>query len=675
MQLNKYRHLSILLIGIFLTWLNGCAHQTKGLTSKESDSKNHLSLAKSGYNGKDGGSGRRFPASYRISEDAEIDDSSDMENAENDDNQGDRFNFGVKNQNILDEALDYCQLAQDYWMKGQLENAISALDQAYALIIKVDTFNRPRLIQQKEDLRYLITRRIQDIYGSRNVVAKGSINAIPKVMNDYVKAEIESLTNGYEKDFFINAYQRSGRYLKYIEEELAKEGLPIELAWLPLIESGYNVKALSPARALGLWQFIPSTGYRFGLSRDKYIDERLDPYKSTKAAISYLKELHHLFGDWETVLAAYNCGEGRVLRTINSQSINYLDNFWDLYEKLPRETARYVPRFQATLHIVQNLKQYGLAGIDPEKPMEFDTVPVSRQINLRSIADSTGISESTLKRLNPELRYGIIPGDSYPFKIPQGTAEMLVAQLDEIPETANLPMETAEHEKAPVPAHQDKMASHKVKRGESLSSVAKKYQVSQQSIIQANNLKKSTKIKAGMVLAIPSKAAPAPEKTATVIAKAASSPEKSHPTPAPAKTPPAPEKAVAPPAKANATATAAAAKPPAGKKPEQARVQTHVVKSGDSLFNIASRYGVTTKKIQEANKMSSLTIAVGQTLTIPEPSKAAAAEPNLKKYMVKKGENAFSIASSHNMPIDRFLSINNLSSASKIFPGQKVYVE
>jgi membrane-bound lytic murein transglycosylase D len=267
-------------------------------------------------------SGRRSPASYRISEDAELDDMADVDAAENDDKHGDRINFGIKNQNILDEALDFCQLAQDYWYKGQLENAISALDQAYALIIRVDTFNRPRLIQQKEDLRYLITRRIQDIYGSRNVVAKGSLNAIPMVMNDYVKAEIDSLTTGSEKDFFINAYQRSGRYRKYIEAELAKEGLPLELAWLPLIESGYNVKALSPARALGLWQFIPSTGYRFGLSRDKYVDERLDPYKSTKAAILYLKELHHLFGDWETVLAAYNCGEGRVLRVINTQSIN-----------------------------------------------------------------------------------------------------------------------------------------------------------------------------------------------------------------------------------------------------------------------------------------------------------------------------------------------------------------
>jgi membrane-bound lytic murein transglycosylase D len=637
----------MLVIVILSFWLNGCSHQTQGLSSAKPGAADPDATKISFDPGKDTALGRRSPASYRISEDAEMDGMTDIDAAENDDKQGDRINFGIKNQNILDEALDFCQLAQDYWMKGQLENALSALDQAYALIIKVDTFNRPRLIQQKEDLRYLITRRIQDIYGSRNVVAKGSLNAIPMVMNDYVKAEIESLTTGCEKDFFINAYQRSGRYRKYIESELAKEGLPLELAWLPLIESGYNVKALSPARALGLWQFIPSTGYRFGLSRDKYVDERLDPYKSTKAAILYLKELHHLFGDWETVLAAYNCGEGRVLRTINTQSINYLDNFWDLYEKLPRETARYVPRFQATLHIIQNLKQYGLTGIHPESPLEFETVPVSRQLQIKSIADTTGILESTLKQLNPELRYGVIPGDNYQFKIPLGASDMLLSQLDDIPATYGLPAEAVEQEKAAV-SHLEKMASHKVRRGETLASLAKQYQTSQQSIMQANKLKKSAKIRPGMVLLVPSK-----------------------PTVPPAKAPPTLAKSASPPAKASSVS----AKPATVRKPEPVRGLTHVVKSGDSLFNIANRYGVTTKKIQEANKLTSFNIAVGQSLIIPEPTKTAAVETGLKKYMVKKGENAFSIASGHNMPIDRFLSINNLSSGSKIFPGQKVYVE
>jgi membrane-bound lytic murein transglycosylase D len=651
-HLKSYR-LSLFVIGILSLWLTGCTHQTTGLSSAQPGASGSGSYKIASDAGKDTAFGRRSPISYRTSEDAELDDMADVDAAENDDKQGDRINFGIKNQNILDEALDFCQQAQDYWRKAQLENAISALDQAYILIIKVDTFNRPRLIQQKEDLRYLITHRIQDIYGSRNVVAKGSLNAIPMVMNDYVKAEIASLTTGVEKDFFINAYQRSGRYLKYIETELAKEGLPLELAWLPLIESGYNVKALSPARALGLWQFIPSTGYRFGLSRDKYVDERLDPYKSTKAAILYLKELHHLFGDWETVLAAYNCGEGRVLRTINTQSINYLDNFWDLYEKLPRETARYVPRFQATLHIVQNLKHYGLIDVRPESPLEFETVPVSRQFSIKSVADTTGILESTLKRLNPELRYGIIPGDNYPFKIPQGSSDILLSQLDDIPETNGLPKEAVEQEKAA--AYQEKMASHKIKRGETLASLAKQYQTSQQNIIQANKLKKSATIKPGMVLLIPTKAPAPPAKASPTLAK----------------TSPTPVKGVSPSAKAgNAPAKAIMTK-----KPEPVRVVTHVVKNGDSLFNIASRYGVTTKKIQEVNKLKSLNITVGQSLTISEPTKTAAVETGLKKYMVKKGENALSIASGHNMPVDRFLSINNLSSGSKIFPGQKVYVQ
>ena len=658
--MKPYRYVSILVIGILSLGLNGCAHQTKGLSSAQSGASGTDLSKIAGDPGKDTAFGRRFPASYRISEDAELDDTADVDAAENDDKHGDRINFGIKNQNILDEALDFCQLSQDFWMKGQLENAISALDQAYALIIKVDTFNRPRLIQQKEDLRYLITRRIQEIYGSRNVVAKGSLNAIPMVMNDYVKAEIESLTTGCEKDFFINAYQRSGRYRKYIEAELAKEGLPLELAWLPLIESGYNVKALSPARALGLWQFIPSTGYRFGLSRDKYVDERLDPYKSTKAAILYLKELHHLFGDWETVLAAYNCGEGRVLRTINTQSINYLDNFWDLYEKLPCETARYVPRFQATLHIIQNPKLYGLTDIHPESPVEFETVPISRQLQLKSIADTTGILESTLNRLNPELRYGIIPGDNYPFKIPQGTSDMLLSQLDDIPETNGLPAEAIAQEKAA--SHQEKLVSHTVKRGETLASLAKQYQTSQQNIMHANKLKKSVKIKPGMVLLVPPKPPPSSAKASPTLAKAPSPPAKASSTLA---------KAPSRPAKAGPSH----AKPAVAKKPEPVHVVTHVVKSGNSLFSIANRCGVTTKRIQEVNKLTSFNVSIGQSITIPEPAKTAPVETSLKKYMVKKGENAFSIASGHNMPIDRFLSINNLSSGSKIFPGQKVYVE
>jgi membrane-bound lytic murein transglycosylase D len=259
-----------------------------------------------------------------------------------------------KIQPVLDEALDFCQASQDFWQQGDLDNALEALDHAYSLILGIHEDNTPKLIQQKEDLRFMIAKRILEIYASRNIVVNGNHNAIPLIVNKHVQNEINRFAQGAEKKFFIASYKRSGKYRPQIVSALKAAGLPEELSWLPLIESGFKVNALSKARALGLWQFIPSTGYKFGLNRDKYIDERIDPVKSTLAAIAYLKELHQIFGDWSTVLAAYNCGEGQVLRVIRSQNINYLDNFWDLYERLPLETARYVPRFIATLYIINH---------------------------------------------------------------------------------------------------------------------------------------------------------------------------------------------------------------------------------------------------------------------------------------------------------------------------------
>jgi membrane-bound lytic murein transglycosylase D len=197
-----------------------------------------------------------------------------------------------------------------------------------------------------------------------------------------------------------------------LSEALREAGLPQELSWLPLIESGFKVNALSRSRALGMWQFIPSTGYKFGLSRDKFIDERMDPEKSTRAAIAYLKELHQIFGDWSTVLAAYNCGEGRVLRLIRGQNINYLDNFWDLYQRLPRETARYVPRFLATLHILNNPETTDWTGYPLIRHWNTNGV-VNKQVHLTNVAKSIGVDRKILKDLNPELRYQIVPGENY----------------------------------------------------------------------------------------------------------------------------------------------------------------------------------------------------------------------------------------------------------------------
>ena len=514
-------------------------------------------------------------------------------------------------QMVLDEALGFCEAAQEFWQKGELENALEALDHAYSLILDIEVEDQPEHMQQKEDLRFLISKRILEIYASRNTVVNGSHNAIPLDMNNYVKAEIRLFTQGVEKNFFKQSLIRSGRYRPFILSKLKDAGMPEELSWLPLIESGFKVTALSKARALGLWQFIPSTGYKFGLKRNQYIDERIDPVKSTDAAIAYLQELHGIFGDWITALAAYNCGEGRVLRVIRGQNINYLDNFWDLYERLPRETARYVPRFLATVHIINNPDKYGLGSVVPDSPIDFEIVEVSRQVQLTDIANKIGESSNVLKELNPELRYNILPPESYFLKVPPAKAGQLLASIDSIP---------ISH--PPRPAY----VTHRVRSGETLSGIANKYRTSVQRIMQANNLRSSHLVVAGKKLKIPQRG--------TVIAYADT-----------------------------------AVKEPTGK------TTIHKVRSGDSLWILARRYGTTTKKIQELNGLKRTNLYIGQRLKVPEYRYETPTTTSTNQYFVRRGDSPYKIAQRHNMSLGRFLRINDLTPRSKIFPGQVLKVE
>ncbi|MBW2217806.1 MAG: lytic transglycosylase domain-containing protein, partial [Deltaproteobacteria bacterium] len=277
-----------------------------------------------------------------------------------------------------------------------MENAIDALDQAYSLILKIDSSEAaPEILQEKEDLRFTISKRIAEVYASRFTVANGDHKAIPLDMNKNVEKALK-LFKEREREFFLNAYRRSGQYRPAIVKALNEAGLPEELSWLPLIESGFKTNAFSRARALGMWQFIASTGYKFGLKRDRWIDERMDPEKSTDAAIAYLQELHKIFGDWTTVLAAYNCGEGRVLKKIRTQKINYLDNFWDLYAKLPRETAFYVPKFLAVLHIVNDPQSHGFTLPPVDEEIKFDKVPIDKQVYLKTVAKHMELPHSAL---------------------------------------------------------------------------------------------------------------------------------------------------------------------------------------------------------------------------------------------------------------------------------------
>ena len=392
---------------------------------------------------------------------------------------------GGKGQNLLDSALDYVNTSQEYWAEGNQDQAIAILDEAYSLVIKVDTDENPGLFQQKEDLRYMISKRILEIYASRYTATNGNYNEIPLTLNEYVEKEIKNF-QGPERTFFIESYKRSGKYMPMILQSLKDAGLPADLAWLPLIESGFKVNALSKARALGLWQFIASTGQKFGLKRDTYIDERLSPEKSTAAAIAYMKELHQIFGDWTTVLAGYNCGEGTVLKKIRNQKINYLDNFWDLFQLLPYETARYVPKFLATLHILKDPAQYGFDLEEPDMPLAYETLTVNKPVQLSAVANSIGVPEEELKALNPELRYMATPPAAYLIKVPEGKASLLLARIEDIPKWAP-----------------PQYLYHKVRKGESLSVIAQKYHTSASRIALANNIRVRDIIRVGQSLKIP----------------------------------------------------------------------------------------------------------------------------------------------------------------------------
>ena len=516
------------------------------------------------------------------------------------------------NQEILDSALEFCQASYDFWQQGDLPNAIDALDQAYSLILKVNPEDDSEILQQRDDLRYTISKRIIEVYSSRFTVVNGHNKVIPLVINRHVERALV-MFRGKQRKFFLDAYRRSGRYRPAMTRALKEAGLPEELSWLPLIESGFKIRALSRSRALGLWQFIASTGYKFGLKRDRWIDERMDPEKSTIAAIAYLKELHQIFGDWTTALAAYNCGEGTVLRCIRTQRISYLDNFWDLYEKLPRETAFYVPKFLAVLHILNDPEAHGFSLPPVEEEIETEDITIDKQVHLKTVSKHLEVSYRFLKDLNPALRYNYTPNRAYTLKVPKGRGVVLLSKLGDIP---------VWH--PPVSAY----VKHRVIKGESLSVIARRYRTSVRAIMAMNGLKSRRFIRAGWKLKIPTR------RYASV-------------------------KRISLPAHGLKTI---------GKSAE------YVVRKGDSLWRIANRFGTTAKAIQSVNKLNDTCLRIGQVLMIPQDL-SVFMEIKTQRYIVLKGDTPYMIAQRHRMNLSEFLRINNLAPRSTIYPGQVLLVK
>ncbi len=391
---------------------------------------------------------------------------------------------------LQQEALDLCQSASEFLDQGDVDDALAALDNAYKKMLLLPNGGDDTFGQARDDIRRLVADLIARTYESQLAAVSPATSfdlALPLVNNELVQKEIKSFTNG-ERQYFIDAYRRSGLYRPMILAKLEEAGLPSQLSWLPLVESNFKVTAYSRASAVGLWQFIGSTGQRYGLSRDAWVDERMDPVKATDAAIAYLTELHDMFGDWQKALAAYNCGEGRVARLQRRNPDEYMD-FWDMYTQLPRETRRYVPRFYATIMIVEDPVSYGIELPEPLPPLEdWTNININRSLKLESLEKELGYTAGTLKTLNPELRHGATPNRAYDLRIPAGAEATVTARINSLPEWS-----------PPTPA----FVTHRVRRGETLSRIAQRYGTSVSAIMRSNNLRSANRIWPGQRLQVP----------------------------------------------------------------------------------------------------------------------------------------------------------------------------
>jgi len=251
---------------------------------------------------------------------------------------------------------------------------------------------------------------------------RDTIRHVPIEINEHVKNQLDLFQYRIRERFGV-WLARSGRYMSVMQEIFRNHGLPEELVFLALIESGFNPQAYSPAAAVGPWQFIKQTAQQYGLKVNQWIDERRDPIKSTMAAARYLKDLYGRFQSWTLSIASYNAGEGRVQRAI--EAMNTLD-FWSLKQgsHLKEETKNYVPKFMAATLIGKNPSQYGF-HIAYQQPLAYEEVVVRRQTPLTWIAKASGVSTNQIRGLNPELRRDVTPPGSsaYRVKLPVGTKQ------------------------------------------------------------------------------------------------------------------------------------------------------------------------------------------------------------------------------------------------------------
>jgi membrane-bound lytic murein transglycosylase D len=306
-----------------------------------------------------------------------------------------------------------------------------------------------------------------------------------------VKAVQKNVTLFSEKirERFSLYLNRSGKYIELMKKILKENDVPEEIVFLPLIESGFSPHAYSSARAAGYWQFIASTGKQYGLEINWWKDERRDPVKSTVAAANYLKDLYRMFGSWNLAMAAYNAGEGKILRALNKTKT---DDYWSLLNTryIKNETKNYVPKFIAASLIATNPGDFGFDDLDYHAPLRYDRVPLTSPVDIEVIAECAETTVDVIKEMNPELRRWCTPPDvsEYTVRVPDGTKDIFLKNLSDIPEEKRFSVDL-----------------YTVNKGDTFKTISKKTGIPVQVIYDLNNMEKIIPLAAGTKLYLPPK--------------------------------------------------------------------------------------------------------------------------------------------------------------------------
>ncbi|GIV57921.1 MAG: hypothetical protein KatS3mg042_0834 [Rhodothermaceae bacterium] len=457
---------------------------------------------------------------------------------------------------------------------------------------------------------------------------------IPLHRNRLVEQSLRFLRKAPEKHLHT-WLSRSATYFPMIEQILREEGVPDELKYLAMIESGLNPRARSHAGAVGMWQFMSATGRAYGLKVTHWVDERRDPEKATRAAARHLRDLYETFGNWHYVLAAYNGGAGRVRRAMRRAGVTSAKDtpVWEIYPYLPRETRNYIPMFIATVMVASNPAAYGIQPPSPGPRYVYDVAEVEGMLDLRLVAEMAGTDVETIRALNPELRQWTTPPSNtlYRVRLPAGTRDRFAAAYAALPDE-----------------HRRSVATYTVRPGDTLGKIARRYDTSVAAIQEMNGLRGTT-IRTGETLTVPVRT--------DAYAGASRGGDSGHVAYTTTATGDRPTPVV----------TASLADEPAAKQgtanstsPGRTRIRYHV-RRGDNLTTIARRYGVSVRDLQRWNDLSGSRIYPGQTLTVLAGETKTPTARTIT-YRVRRGDNLTKIARAHGVSVSDLRRWNNLRS-------------